>query len=319
MVMGPGLAEDLLAGDRRALARAISLVEEGVDDRDEILTAIAPKVGRARRFGVTGPPGVGKSTLVNELAMLLRRSARTVGIVAVDPTSPYTGGALLGDRIRMERLGLDAGVFMRSMATRGTLGGLARATCDVCDLLDASGKDAVLVESVGVGQSEVEVTHAVDLTLVVLSPESGDSVQAMKAGLLEAADIIVINKSDRPGAERMEGDLRDVLALSRPASRPAPPILRTVAAEGKGVPELLAAVDARWDELSREGQLVERRRDNLAARLRASVLAEVERILDDDGESDGAVGKLLGGKAALTEATEVVLAALKKKLEDRFC
>lgn len=319
MVTGPVLAEDLLAGDRRALARAISVVEEGRDERDELLAAIASKVGRARRFGVTGPPGVGKSTLVNELATQLRKAGRTVGIVAVDPTSPYTGGALLGDRIRMERLGLDAGVFMRSMATRGTLGGLARATCDACDLLDASGKDAVLVESVGVGQSEVEVTHAVDLTLVVLSPESGDSVQAMKAGLLEAADLIVINKADRPGAERMEGDLRDVLAISRPATRPAPSIFRTTAAEGIGVPELLAAIDEKWNELSRDGRLAERRRENLAARLRASVLAEVERLLDDDHASDGAVGKLQEGKAALTEATEEVLAALKQKLEDRFC
>lgn len=319
MGSGPGLAEDILAGDRRALARAISLVEQGAPDRDDLLAAVASKVGRARRFGVTGPPGVGKSTLVNEVATLLRKSGRTVGIVAVDPTSPYTGGALLGDRIRMERLDLDPGVFMRSMATRGALGGLARATCDVCDLFDASGKDVVLVESVGVGQSEVEVSHAVDLTLVVLSPESGDSVQAMKAGLLEAADLIVINKSDRPGAERMEADLRDVLALSRPTTRPTPPILRTTAHEGGGVAELLAQIDAKWEELSGNGQLAERRRENLSARLRASVLAEVERMLDDDHASDAALSRLLRGQASLGEATEEVLAALKKKIEDRSC
>ncbi len=319
MVIGPSFADEVLSGDRRALARAITLVEEAAPEREALLAAVASRVGRARRFGVTGPPGVGKSTLVGELATLLRKAGRTVGVVGVDPTSPYTGGALLGDRIRMERLGLDAGVFIRSMATRGTLGGLSRATCDACDLLDASGKDAVLVESVGVGQSEVEVTHAVDLTLVVISPESGDSVQAMKAGLLEAADVIVINKADRPGAERMEADLRDVLALSRPATRPAPPLYRTVAATGQGVPELLAAVDAKWEEWSSGGQLAERRRSNLASRLRSTVVAEVERMLDEEAAEGKVVAAVHDGRTALAEAVEEVLLLLKKKLEDRFC
>src|SRR5215213_5792326 len=200
-------------GKKAALARAVSIVENRRSGADRLLAELHPKLGRARRIGVTGPPGAGKSTLTTALAAALRSRGMTVGIVAVDPTSPFTGGALLGDRIRMESVALDPGVFIRSMATRGSLGGLAATTREVADVLDAYGFDRILVETVGVGQSELDIARTADTSVVVLVPESGDSIQTLKAGLMEIADVFVVNKSDRPGADRLRNELELMLGL----------------------------------------------------------------------------------------------------------
>jgi len=207
------LLVDFRAGKKAALARAVSIVENHRAGFDALLGTLHPSLGRARRIGLTGPPGAGKSTMTTALTRALREQGKTVGIVAVDPTSPFTGGALLGDRIRMESVALDPGVFIRSMATRGSLGGLASATREVCDVLDAFGCDVILVETVGVGQSELDVARAADTTLVVLVPESGDSIQTLKAGVMEIADVFVVNKADRPGADRLRNDIELMLGL----------------------------------------------------------------------------------------------------------
>jgi LAO/AO transport system kinase len=201
------------AGQRAALARAISIVENHRDGFDALLAALHPRLGNARRIGITGPPGAGKSTITTALVELLREQGLTVAVVAVDPTSPFTGGALLGDRIRMERVALDPGVYIRSMATRGSLGGLAAATRETCDVLDGFGFDRILIETVGVGQSELDVARTADTSVVVLVPESGDSIQTLKAGVMEIADLFVVNKSDRPGADRLRGDIELMLGM----------------------------------------------------------------------------------------------------------
>jgi len=232
------LMHRFLAGDRRALARMITMIENESDEAIRFLDQLYSHVGKALRIGVTGPPGAGKSTLVDQLTKLYRKQKRRVAIIAVDPTSPFTGGALLGDRIRMNDLALDDGVFIRSMATRGNLGGLSDHAIEVADLMDAFGFDIILFETVGVGQSELDIAEAADTTLVVLVPESGDSIQAMKAGLMEIADIFVINKSDRLGADRMLINLQSILELRNSTGRWQPAIISTVANIGKGIPEL---------------------------------------------------------------------------------
>src|SRR4051812_33315600 len=208
-----GLLSQFDDGKKAALARAVSIVENRRTGADSLMAALHPRLGRARRIGITGPPGAGKSTLTTELAAAYRAAGLTVGIVAVDPTSPFTGGALLGDRIRMESIALDPGIFIRSMATRGSLGGLASATRDVTDVLDAYGLDRVIIETVGVGQTELDVSRVADTTVVVLVPESGDSIQTLKAGLMEIADIFVVNKSDRPGSDRLRNELELMLGM----------------------------------------------------------------------------------------------------------
>ncbi len=239
--MTAALAEALRAGDRRALAQALTRVEAGGAEALALLEALGPPRG-AHRVGVTGPPGAGKSTLVSALAAVWRGAGRRVGVLAVDPSSPFTGGALLGDRIRMQAHLGDAGVFIRSMASRGALGGLAPAIYDAADVLDAAGFDPLLIETVGVGQGEVEVCAVADTTVVVLAPGAGDAVQGLKAGLLEVADLVVVNQADRAGAEALAQALDGTLDL-RPGG--APPLLRTVATEGRGVAELAAGIDAR--------------------------------------------------------------------------
>ena len=301
-------------GKKAALARAVSIVENRRSGADRLLAELHPKLGRARRIGVTGPPGAGKSTLTTELTAAYRRAGLTVGIVAVDPTSPFTGGALLGDRIRMEAVALDPGVFIRSMATRGSLGGLAAATRDVTDVLDAFGLDRVIIETVGVGQTELDVSRTADTTMVVLVPESGDSIQTLKAGLMEIADIFIVNKSDRPGADRLRNELELMIGLrsgetmknvpahhgvdlgramtkaERLAMNPAkaareaakaesenwtPPVLRTVAAKQEGVDDVMASLDRHAHYLETSGTLTERRR----RRLHDRVVEIVERTL----------------------------------------
>jgi LAO/AO transport system kinase len=262
------LSARLLGGNRAALARAISHVENDAPDAVAILDACFEKSGRAFRIGITGPPGAGKSTLVTRLAQRYRAQGRTVAIVAVDPTSPFSGGALLGDRVRMGELAGDPGVFIRSMATRGSLGGLAVHTAQVCDVLDAAGFERILIETVGVGQSELEVAQTADSTAVVLVPESGDGVQAMKAGLMEIADVFVINKADREGAERGAYAVRSALELREKRSDWDPPVLLTTASKGDGVDEVLERFEAHLEFLSIAGGLETRRRQRLEQRLR---------------------------------------------------
>ncbi len=282
----------LRAGDARAVARAISAVENRTPGWSDLLKGLFPYSGQARVIGVTGAPGAGKSTLVDQLARWYRRSnsppflpkergdkvgepssevRRTVGIIAVDPTSPFTGGAILGDRIRMQEHFSDAGIYIRSMATRGSLGGLARTTADVATVLDASGRDVILVETVGVGQDEVEIMRLADITIVILVPGMGDDVQSIKAGIMEIADIFVINKSDREGAERVEREIRALQSLSgqRDDSRVGwvPPIVKTVASEGKGVAETAAAIAEYEEYLQKENRGRYRRIQNWQERL----------------------------------------------------
>jgi LAO/AO transport system kinase len=261
------VVEGVLAGRGRDIGRAISAVErEG--GAPEVLRALFPRTGRARVIGITGPPGAGKSTLVQRLAQAYRRKGRTVAVVAVDPSSPFTGGAILGDRIRMSEIFTDPGVFIRSMATRGALGGLARATSDAVDILDAAGFDLVLVETVGVGQDEVDIVKAADTTAVVLVPGLGDDIQAIKAGILEIADVFVVNKADREGADRTAAEIAAMLDFT-PERTWRPPIVRTIAPRGEGVSEAVEALEAHGEFLTATGEGARRRNRRVRARLLA--------------------------------------------------
>jgi LAO/AO transport system kinase len=272
-------AEQVRAGNLRALARAITTVENRAPEAHELLKAVFPGSGRARIIGLTGAPGAGKSTLVDSLAREYRKRDKTVGIIAVDPSSPYTGGAILGDRIRMQSHYGDPGIFIRSMATRGSLGGLARTTADVATVLDASGRDVVMIETVGVGQDEVDIVRLADVTLVILVPGMGDDVQSIKAGIMEIADIFVINKSDREGADRVEREVRSMQSLAMRHGDWIPPIVRTVAQDGTGIPELASAINQYEDYLSNSVVGQQRRIENWRTRLIEMLRDEImERV-----------------------------------------
>jgi LAO/AO transport system kinase len=318
------LVEGLFAGRRISLSRAISTVEDRDPGFRDLLHSIHSRVGRAQRIGITGPPGAGKSTLVAVLVAFYRERGQSVGVIAVDPTSPFTGGALLGDRIRMNDVALDRGVFIRSMATRGSMGGLALTTEEVADVMDAFGFDRIIIETVGVGQTELGIAAAADTTAVVLVPESGDGIQAMKAGLMEVSDLFVINKSDRPGADRMAREVSMMLHmrtgrfmrnlpahhgvdLNRPRNKPrtcapAPepepvrpweiPVLQTVADADKGVDELVAALDGHFEWLTSSGRRERRRAERWAERVREVADRSIDRT----------VWRTRGGEQMLAEA-----------------
>jgi LAO/AO transport system kinase len=257
----------LRAGDPRALARAISVVENHTPGWIELLKQLFPHTGKARTIGLTGAPGAGKSTLVDQLAKHCREQKHTIGIIAVDPTSPYTGGAILGDRIRMQQHFSDPGIYIRSMATRGSLGGLARTTADVALVLDAAGRDLVLIETVGVGQDEIDIVRLADVTVVILVPGMGDDVQTLKAGIMEIADVFVINKVDHDGAERVEREIRAMQSLSIRADQWTPPIVKTVATDGRGIQELADAIAAYESHQKKLGLLSQRKVQNWEVRL----------------------------------------------------
>jgi len=283
--------EEIRAGNLRALSRAITAVENRTADSHELLKALFAHTGRARVVGLTGSPGAGKSTLVDALAGEYRRRQKTVGIIAIDPTSPYTGGAILGDRIRMQSHTGDNGTFIRSMATRGALGGLSSTTADVATVMDAAGRDLVLIETVGVGQDEVNIVRLADITLVILVPGMGDDVQSIKAGIMEIADIFVINKSDRDGADRVEREIKAMQSLSQRHDSWTPPVVKTVASTGAGVLELAAAID-QYEEFLKTSELGrERRVANWRNRLREMLRDEVLRQIVSGAFTDEAVSR----------------------------
>ena len=334
------LIADLQNGRTPALARAISIVENARPGFERVLGALHSSLGRARRIGVTGPPGAGKSTLTERLVTTYRARGLRVAVVAVDPTSPFTGGALLGDRIRMESVALDDGVFIRSMATRGSLGGLASTTRDVCDVLDAGGFDRIIIETVGVGQSELDISRMADTTLLVLVPESGDGIQTLKSGVMEAADVYAVNKADRSGAEKLRQEIEVTLGIRRgnayrnvPAHHGAlksgaprrkveddgtwtPPVLLTIAAKGDGVEELVAALDRHHEWLDANGELARRRKTRMRDRTRDVVDRSLRRWAWDESRAaaliDDKLDEVADGRLSPYELADTIVDGLRQ-------
>jgi LAO/AO transport system kinase len=287
------LAERLVAGEKRALARAITLIESDDPAGWDLVREVYPRTGKARIIGFTGPPGVGKSTLIGALTGELRKAEREVAVLSIDPSSPFTRGALLGDRIRLTDHFLDPGVFIRSMASRGALGGLSEAALQVALIMDAAGKDDVLIETVGVGQAEIDIVDHADTIVLALMPGSGDSIQALKAGVMEIPDVIVVNKADHPMTDTMVREVRGVLALSQDPEGWKVPILRTEAARGEGVDELATAIDAHRALIEEAGTLAERRARNLRSEVLGIATSRMRRRLEQTVSEDPATAELL--------------------------
>ncbi len=334
----------LARGDTAALARAISLVENQRAGFERVLTEVHGRIGKGKthRIGITGPPGAGKSTLTEQLVRIYRERGLKVAVIAVDPTSPFTGGALLGDRIRMESISLDPGVFIRSMATRGAQGGLATTTEEVADVLEAFGFDRILIETVGVGQTELDVAATAETTVLVLVPESGDGIQTLKAGVMEIAELYVINKSDRPGADKLKQEVAVMLGIRRgnafahitPHHHPSAakrgegrrmaakvdaweaPVLTTVASKGEGITELVAALDRHHEYLATSGKLAEGRKRRLAARTRAVVNRAIRQWVLDETQAEELVARRLDAVAAGTTSPYEVAAEVLKRVRN---
>lgn len=310
------LANRVRGGELRALARAISIVEDRAPESTELLKALFPRSGKAVLLGLTGSPGAGKSTLVDQIAREYRKQGKTIGIIAVDPTSPFSGGAILGDRIRMQSHYADAGIYIRSMATRGSLGGLASTTADVATVLDASGRDLVMIETVGVGQDEVDIVTLADVTVVVLVPGMGDDVQTIKAGIMEIADVFIINKSDREGAERVEREIRAMQSLATRKDNWTPPIVKTVASDGTGVPEALQAIESYRTYLSKSDLGRDRRvaswRKRIAEMLRDALFQRVVTSYLGDGEADRLAAAVVEHECDPYSLVEEIVAELGK-------
>ena len=287
------LAERLLSGEKRALARAITLIESDDPAGWELVREVYPRTGNARIVGFTGPPGVGKSTLIGALTGELRKAEREVAVLSIDPSSPFTRGALLGDRIRLTEHFLDPGVFIRSMASRGALGGLSEAALQVALIMDAAGKDDVLIETVGVGQAEIDIVDHADTIVLALMPGSGDSIQALKAGVMEIPDIIIVNKADHPMTDTMVREVRGVLALSHDPEGWKVPILRTEAARGEGVEELAVQIKAHREFIEQQGTLAERRARNLRSEVLGIATSRMRRRLEATIAEDPATAELL--------------------------